>query len=200
MPLSLDALNPSEFQKAGLAGFMLPPRPADAKSYEKILRDLRRALYPRVRRLLRKFGGSDADADDIVQETLLAFHSHREVIDPSESPMPWLYVVARNKTIDVSRRRNKWTQPTLDAWLASSSAEAGSAFETADVSSLLSCLSDRERGIIRQTALEGRTVEETARHFGVSSVHARVIKHRAIRKLALMVEADVAVARRRPDS
>jgi RNA polymerase sigma-70 factor (ECF subfamily) len=164
--------------------------PCDAAAYETILRDLRRALYSRVRRLLRRYGGDDADIDDIVQETLLAFHLRRDLVDASAPLLPWLYAVARNKVVDAARRRYRWARQTIDAELMQDPREPDSVLDASDLNSLLSHLSERERGIVRHTALEGRTVDEAARNFGVSPAHARVIKHRAIRKLALMISAN----------
>ena len=64
---------------------------------------------------LRMLGRTD-DAADVAQETFVQLFSHLERLDAREPLAPWLFRVARNRCIDVIRRRRTVpiAQPDLD--------------------------------------------------------------------------------------
>ncbi len=67
--------------------------------------DLYRAYYPQVvARAFRLLGDREL-ADDIAQETMLAAYRYLPEPFSSRSPGPWLCRVARNKAIDLLRKR-----------------------------------------------------------------------------------------------
>jgi len=67
---------------------------------------LRRAITPRVRRLVRSRRGflGDSDVEDVVQEVLLSVHAVRATYDPARPLMPWLSAIVRHRLADAGRR------------------------------------------------------------------------------------------------
>src|SRR4051812_43936867 len=77
----------------------------DTTAYDRLLSDLALALRAGARRGLARAGRPAEDAEDVVQETLLAIHLKRHTWDPSLPFGPWVRAIARNKLIDALRRR-----------------------------------------------------------------------------------------------
>ncbi|HEX4097595.1 MAG TPA: sigma-70 family RNA polymerase sigma factor, partial [Caulobacteraceae bacterium] len=67
-----------------------------------------RRLLDELSRLLRAFYGRRCppgmDAEDLVQETLIAVHTRRATYDPGQPFTAWAYAIARYKLIDALRR------------------------------------------------------------------------------------------------
>src|SRR5882757_647740 len=85
----------SALMREGLAG--------NAASYRTLLRELGTHLR---RYFLRRLGQDHvADAEDLVQETLMAVHSRRETYEPERPFTAWAHAIARYKLIDHIRRR-----------------------------------------------------------------------------------------------
>jgi RNA polymerase sigma factor (sigma-70 family) len=79
---------------------------------------VRRHQAPLFNFCLRMLGRSD-DAADVAQDTFIQLYSHLDRIDEREPLAPWLFRVARNRCIDVIRRRRTLplepTDPSLDS-------------------------------------------------------------------------------------
>lgn len=75
---------------------------SDAASHSRLVSELSvllRGFYS------RRFGGDPSNAEDLVQEALIAAHTRRESYDPSKPFTSWAFSVARYKMIDEFRRR-----------------------------------------------------------------------------------------------
>jgi RNA polymerase sigma-70 factor, ECF subfamily len=79
---------------------------------------VRRHQAPLFNFCLRMLGQSD-DAADVAQDTFIQLYSHLDRIDEREPLAPWLFRVARNRCIDVIRRRRtvplQPTDPSLES-------------------------------------------------------------------------------------
>jgi RNA polymerase sigma-70 factor (ECF subfamily) len=53
-------------------------------------------------------GALEGEAEDIVQEVLLTIHLKRGTWDQSRPIGPWIAAIARNKLIDILRRRGSY--------------------------------------------------------------------------------------------
>jgi RNA polymerase sigma-70 factor (ECF subfamily) len=53
---------------------------------------------------LMRIGRGPTDAEDLVQETLIALHTRRHTYDRSQLLTPWVYAIARYKLVDYLRR------------------------------------------------------------------------------------------------
>lgn len=80
---------------------LLAARTGDASAFEALVRRYQGPLYNFC---LRMLGGSD-DAADVAQETFVQLYSHLSTLDAGDPLSPWLFRVARNRCIDIIRRR-----------------------------------------------------------------------------------------------
>src|SRR3982750_4757948 len=79
----------------------------DDAAYHRLLKAVTPVLRAAARRGLARAGQPPDQAEDIVQEILLAVHLKRHTWD-SEAPFaPWLFAIGRNKLIDMLRRRGR---------------------------------------------------------------------------------------------
>ena len=78
----------------------------DGSAYERLLREMTPALRALARRVITQAGVA-VDAEDIVQETLIAVHLKRQTWVASEPIGPWVRAIARHKAIDAMRRRGR---------------------------------------------------------------------------------------------
>ncbi len=74
---------------------------------------VRRHQAPLYNFCLRMLGRSD-DAADVAQETFVQLFSNLQRIDEREPLSPWLFRVARNRCIDVIRRRRTVSQELVE--------------------------------------------------------------------------------------
>lgn len=129
----------------------------------------------------RRLGSSSFEAEDLVQETLLAIHLKRASYDRSQPFTPWAYAVARYKLIDHYRRGGRRVQvPLEDAGVLLGDDDPEEAAVRTDLERLLGQLPERQRSLIEEVKIQGFTVEEAARKRGVTPGSARVMLHRSL--------------------
>src|SRR5918911_2371227 len=87
---------------------LLAARRNDPAAFEALVRRHQSPLYNFCLRLL----GQPDDAADVAQEAFVQLYSHLGQLDPHEPLAPWLFRVARNRCIDLIRRRR--TVPLAD--------------------------------------------------------------------------------------
>jgi RNA polymerase sigma-70 factor, ECF subfamily len=80
---------------------LVAARGGDPAAFEALVRRHQSALYNFSLRLL----GQADDAADVAQETFVQLFSHLGQLNEREPLAPWLFRVARNRCIDVLRRR-----------------------------------------------------------------------------------------------
>jgi RNA polymerase sigma-70 factor (ECF subfamily) len=157
----------------------------DADSYRRLLVQLTPVLRAAARRSLGPAGMADTDAEDVVQETLLAIHLKRQSWDEEAPFGPWLRTIARHKMIDVFRRRGRRINVSIDDFseiLADSAAEPD--MLTADIDRHLEDLPPGQRNVVRAIAIEEESIGETAVRFGMTNGAVRVALHRGLASLA----------------
>lgn len=157
----------------------------DGAAYQRLLTDLSRTLRATVR---RGFGGADlsgADAEDVVQEVILAIHMKRHTWDQDKPIGPWIMAITRNKMIDEIRRRGRRTEVPIENFLdvleASGQDDAINAYDAARV---LDGLKGKAREIVQAIAIEGASARDVAVRLGMSEVAVRVQLHRSLKTLA----------------
>ncbi len=156
----------------------------DALAYRSLLTRITPHLRHSVRRLLVRSGRGTADIEDIVQETLLAVHLKRATWDQSLPFTPWLNAVARYKTIDALRRTGVRSEVELDVFAETLPAFEENAADTLDSKRVLESLQGRQREIVEQVMLMGRSASEVGDALGMSEGAVRVALHRSLKKLA----------------
>ena len=153
------------------------------------------ALYQQYREPLMTFvmrltAGNRAQAEDVVQETMLRAWREAGKLDLSEpSLMPWLTTVARRIVIDDHRRRQARPIEMADAELANLPTEDHTAATDRRllVADALRALSPLHRQVLDETILRDRTVNQAAEVLGVpvGTVKSRV--YYALRALQVVL-------------
>src|SRR3978361_1870312 len=87
-----------------LKALMLASQGGDAASHRALLDRLSRHLRAYYKSKLTRLGRGAAEAEDLVQEAVLAIHLKRHTYDPVEPLTPWVHAIARYKLIDLLRR------------------------------------------------------------------------------------------------
>lgn len=163
----------------------------DAGAYRKLLSDLTPFLRALCRRSCARVGLSPADAEDAVQETLLAIHLKRHTFDPAQAFAPWVAAIARNKSIDAARRRGRRAETAIEDFenfLATppETDHFEREQEKHDALRLLDQLSDRQRAAVEAVSLRGENPREAAARLGMTEVTLRVNVHRGLKALAAL--------------
>lgn len=160
-----------DWMVAGLAG--------DAVAYRRLLEALTGMLRGYF---VRRIG--PAQAEDLVQDTLIAIHTKRESYDPSQPLTAWVYGIARYKLIDEFRRGKRRAQVPLDeAENIFAHDEREELTASRDLEKLLAKLPAAKRALVRAIKLDGDSVAETAAKSGQSESAVKVSVHRSIKAL-----------------
>jgi RNA polymerase sigma-70 factor (ECF subfamily) len=171
--------------ESGLKELMLRGLAGDATAHAQLLS----ALGGHLRAYFaRRLGADAAEAEDLVQETLLAIHVKRNTYDPRQPLTPWVYAIGRYKLLDHFRRRGlRRSVPLEDAGvlLAIETAEEG--VVRRDLEVLMSDLPARQRALIQDVKLTGYSIDEAAKRQGVTPGAAKVAIHRSLQRLARKV-------------
>jgi RNA polymerase sigma-70 factor (ECF subfamily) len=163
--------------RAGIGG--------DAAAYNRLLTSLAPAIRSGARRGLSRAGMSIEEAEDVVQETLLAIHLKRHTWDPSMPLGPWVRAIARNKLIDAMRRRGHRQHVPLDDVVDTLEAEAAQPNPLPSrLDAHLQNLPDRQQSVVRAISLDGASIRETAAKLKMSEGAVRVALHRGLAALA----------------
>lgn len=165
-----------------LKALMLASLEGDATAYRQLLA----ALAPHLRAYYAR--RQAADAEDLVQETLIAIHTRRATYDVSQPFTAWLHAIARYKLIDHYRRaklRRVLPLEEADSVVADENHDAAEAAR--DVEQLLAELPAGRAALIRQVKIEGLSTAEAAARTGMSESAVKVSVHRSLKKLSDMI-------------
>ena len=144
---------------------------------------------PVLRSIVRARSHGAEDAEDVVQEVLLALHAKRHTWRETDPVTPWLYAIARYKTVDAGRRRrSRGGHVPLDAVAEVLPDAPVDVTAVRDLRALLGRIDDRSAGIVRSVGLEGRSAGEVGASLGMSEGAVRVAYHRAMVRLRTLAE------------
>nr|WP_268894089.1 sigma-70 family RNA polymerase sigma factor [Pseudoroseomonas coralli] len=166
----------------------------DAAAYRRFLEDVAPYLRAIARRRFFRSGRPEGEAEDVVQEILLALHLKRHTWDPDRPIGPWLAAITRNKLVDALRRGGHARaqvpiEEVMDSLAAQDRTDHGPAQE---LDRLLGRLADRQRAVVRAVSLEGASAREAAAQLKMTEGAVRVTLHRALRTLAALYGRDAA--------
>jgi RNA polymerase sigma factor (sigma-70 family) len=165
----------------------------DTGAYRRFLEGVTPHLRVMARRRCERFGAPGSDAEDIVQEVLLAIHLKRGTWDASRPIGPWISTIVRNKMIDTLRRRGRHINVPIENVIETLEAEEqGDGLEHQDIERLLGRLKEQQRDIVRSISVNGASVRETANRLQMSDGAIRVALHRALKALAALYRSDLA--------
>ena len=172
--------------EAELKALMVRSLGGDSAAYAVLLRRLGDHLRAYYQRRL----GRAADAEDLLQETLIAMHTRRSTYDVTRPFTAWVHAIARYKIIDLLRRRsrNEMLNDPLDDEDQLFVAVDGDAAEARyDLKKLLDELPDRQRLPIVYVKIEGASVADAAKRTGMSESAVKVGIHRGLKALAAKI-------------
>jgi RNA polymerase sigma factor (sigma-70 family) len=169
-----------------LRNLMVAGLDGDAAAHRSLLERLSRHLRGYYKGRLARIGRSATEAEDLVQEALLAIHTQRHTYDPDEPLTPWVHAIARYKLIDHLRRtRASLADVPIDAAADITAQDDHVGAESAyDLHRLLSRLPEKMRRAIQCVKLDGLSVAEAAGRCGMSEAAVKVSVHRGLRALA----------------
>jgi RNA polymerase sigma-70 factor (ECF subfamily) len=176
--------NELEFRTLMLAGL-----DGDEASHKALLMKLSAYLRAYFKGQLKRIGRGPTDAEDVVQETLIALHTRRHTYDRSQLLTPWVFAIARYKLVDYLRRTkaaNKDVQ--VEEAEGVFALDDVSAVESGlDLEKLLVRLNPKMRQAIQFVKLDGLSVSEAAARTGMSESAIKVSVHRGLKALSLLV-------------
>src|SRR6266436_3607820 len=172
-----------------LKALMLASRDGDAASHRALLNQLSSRLGAYYKGKLARVGRSAEEAEDLVQEAVLAIHFKRHTYDAAEPLTPWVHAIARYKLIDFLRRtRASLTDvPIEEADTIMSYDDNGDTESTYDLKRLIQRLPEKMRCSIEAVKLDGQSIAEAADRCGISESGVKVNIHRGLKTLAALV-------------
>jgi RNA polymerase sigma-70 factor (ECF subfamily) len=165
---------------------MLAGLDGDAAAHKALLTRLSAHLRAYFKARLARIGMVSADAEDLVQETLIALHTRRHTYDRSQPFTPWVYAIARYRLIDYLRRSkgSAMDVPIEEAEEVLAEDDPSSVESGLDLAQLMARLSPKARQAIQFVKLDGLSVSEAAARSGMSSSAVKVSVHRGLRALS----------------
>lgn len=159
----------------------------DTQAYNRFLVAVAPHLRAMARRRCEQFGAPAGEAEDVMQEVLLAVHLKRGTWDPAKPIGPWLSAIVRNKMIDSLRRRGRRVVvPIEDVIDVLEAEQASDGLDRLDAEQLLRRLKNPQQDIVRSISLQGASIRDTADRLKMTEGAVRVALHRALKALATL--------------
>ena len=157
----------------------------DSAAYHRLLKSVTPVLRAAARRGLARAGQAVDQAEDVVQDILLAVHLKRHTWDANAPFAPWLFAIARNKLIDTLRRRGRRIFVNIDDFAETIPSEpVAETLPPGDLVIHLEGLPPRQRDVLQSIAVDSASIKATAAKFSMSEGAVRVALHRALASLA----------------
>ena len=143
-------------------------------------------LSDKLFRLALRITMNRAEAEDVVQDTLLKVWEHREEWEQINNLEAFAIATCRNRALDVMTRAGRNTQK-LDEMAHFSSQTPQEQLEADEQISLVNRLMDDlpevQRTIMLLRDIEGKTYQEIAQTLDISETQVKVYLHRARTKI-----------------
>lgn len=173
-------------REAEWAALMRTALGGDRAAYRDLLVALTPVLRVAARQGCLRFGLGIAEAEDVVQETLLALHLKRQTWDSGQPIGPWIRAIARNKLVDALRRHGRRGAEVdiddLSEVLAAPAEDDGGIRR--DVVRHLQALAPGQRNVVQAIAVDGISIRDAAQRLTMTEGAVRVALHRGLATLA----------------
>lgn len=157
----------------------------DEGAYHRLLKSVTPVLRAGARQGLVRAGRSPDQAEDIVQDILLAVHLKRHTWKPDAPFAPWLFAIARNKLIDTLRKRGRRVFVDIDDFVDVLPSEPpAEPLPSVDIAAHLADLTPGQRDVLQSIAVESASIRQTAEKLSMSEGAVRVALHRGLASLA----------------
>lgn len=172
-----------------LKALMVAALDANETAYRTLLGKLSSQLRTFFRGQLSRINRSLVEAEDLVQETLIAIHTRRHTYDRSQLFTPWIYAIARYKFLDYLRRTKSSIKdvPIEEMREIEAKDDTANVESTLDLDELLTEIPSKARRVIQYVKLDGLSVRETAERTGMSESAVKVSVHRGLKSLARLI-------------
>lgn len=179
-------------QERELRALMTAALDGDGAAYHALLKRLTAHLRAYYRRRFARIGHGPTEAEDLLQEVLIAVHTHRHTYDRSLPFTPWIHAIARYKFLDYMRRtRSSFKDASItDAEDLTAKSDIGAVESGLDLQRLMSRISAKARKVIQYVKLEGLSVSEAASRCGMSESAIKVTVHRGLKALAIQIRKE----------
>jgi RNA polymerase sigma-70 factor, ECF subfamily len=183
---------PAHFQERELRALMVAGLDGDGAAYHQLLERLTSHLRAYYRHRFARIGHGPTEAEDLLQEALIAVHTHRHTYDRSQPFTPWIHAIARYKFLDYLRRTKSSfkDQPMENVHELTADTDMTAVDSGLDLQRLLSGISSKAREAIQYVKLEGLSVSEAAARSGMSESAVKVAVHRGLKALALRIRQE----------
>ena len=155
-------------------------------------RDAVIAMIPALRAFAWSLSHNSADADDLVQDTLIKAWTHRAKFEPGTNLRAWLFTILRNTYYTAAVRRRREVPDENDQHAAGLSAEPSQDWSVTihSLQEALQQLPDEHREALILVGAAGLTYEEAAEVCGcaLGTIKSRVNRARA--KLLKIMDAE----------
>lgn len=188
-PLSGDKMMDIRSEEPELRALMLGGLDGDEAAHRALLVRLSIHLRAYFKGQLARIGKTPTDAEDLLQETLIALHTRRHTYDRSQLLTPWVYAIARYRLVDYLRREKASAAdlPVEGAPELFADDNAAAVDSRLDLQKLMAKLSPKMRQAIQMVKLDGWSVSEAAARSGMSESMVKVSVHRGLRALSLLI-------------
>ena len=175
-----------------LRALMIGGLDGGAAAYRTLLQKLSGQLRAYFKGHLSRISRGPVEAEDLVQEALIAVHTRRHTYDRSQLFTPWVYAIARYKFLDYLRRTkvNAADVPIDEVPELAVHDDSAHVESSLDLKKLLAELSPRARQTIQYVKLDGLSVSEAAARSGMSESAVKVSVHRGLKALARLIREE----------
>lgn len=159
------------------------------------------AELPFLQRAARRWTREKADADDLVQDTILRGLDNSHQWQPDTNLRAWLYTIMRHRFL-AGVQRSKRFDPSLDAVSLADGTSSGDSPETGlvmrDLERALARLTAPQGAVVRLVGIEGKSYEDAARLMEMSVPAVRCHLARGREQLRAMLDGRSDSPRSRP--
>lgn len=188
--LSVDELGHP--QERELRALMTASLDGDGAAYHTLLKRLTGHLRAYYRHRFARIGHGPTEAEDLLQEVLIAVHTHRHTYDRLQPFTPWIHAIARYKFLDYLRRTKSSFKdmPIASAEELTAKSDIAAVESGLDIQRLMLKISSKAREVIQYVKLEGLSVSEAAVRCGMSESAVKVAVHRGLKALASQIRKE----------
>jgi len=168
----------------------LPPKPrANGADQPAVSRQIENEI-PFLRRAVRRWHREQADADDLVQDTLVRALANTHLYQPGSDLRAWLFTIMRNQFFAGAAKTNRFVS-MLRVFAETDHGAGGDPSETRlvlrDVAGALRRLPSKQRMAVMLACIEGKSYEEVAAAMGLSVSAVRCHLARGRNRFSLCV-------------
>jgi RNA polymerase sigma-70 factor (ECF subfamily) len=184
--------SPMRLHPTPAGGGLTSQPPAEGAYQPDVSRQIENEI-PFLRRAVRRWHREQADADDLVQDTLVRALANTHLYEPGSDLRAWLFTIMRNQFLAGAAKANRFIT-MVRVFAETDHGVGGDPSETRlvlrDVAGALRRLPSKQRIAVMLACVEGKSYEEVAEAMGLSVSAVRCHLARGRNRLRTVMEAD----------